>query len=192
MLNRIFILFAILNVFNAINAFAQSTETVTIIKNNNDTIYLETALRYYKGKYIFPEDGKDFIKGNIKGERLKLPKSEIKKIILMDGSVYDVFRNKLIGTYISKGKMNFFKAYTYGHATYFGGTSRPQTSLNKVASVTYYSVRHGLITEFDRKYGIEELAQRCDKFRSYVEQKKRIKKNRDLEEAFKYYSENCN
>ena len=95
-----------------------------------------------------------------------------------------------IGFFISKGQKDFFKAYTYGRTTVYGAYG-PQSSINKVASVTYYELDNGILKEFNRKKGIKALAEECEEFKSYVERTKRIKKDNEIEKSFEYYNEKC-
>ncbi len=186
---------------SSIEAFGQIKETVRIIKNNNDTINFTTTLRVYKRQYIFPDDEKGFIKGRLNGKNTKLPKSDIREIILQDGSIYQVLNNNnivyYIGFFVSKGSKDFFKAYTYQRSSVnsgFGGPGVPvaQTTANKLATVSYYTVEKNIVRVFNGKKGFQKLSEECQEFKTYFDQQKRIIKDEEVEQAFRYYNENCN
>ncbi|MBL3655132.1 hypothetical protein [Fulvivirga sediminis] len=108
------ILLLALTCVTSLQVFCQSTEPVKIVKTSNDTIEFVTTLRLYRGQNIFPDDDKPFIKGRLNGEKTKLPKSDMKKIILRDGTVYSVLHNSNshhIGFYLTRGEKSFFKSY---------------------------------------------------------------------------------
>ena len=44
---------------------AQIKEVVSVVKKDGEVVKLLTTLRVYKGKYIFPDDNKAFIKGKL-------------------------------------------------------------------------------------------------------------------------------
>lgn len=177
-----------------VKAHCQKTETVQILKKNNDTIDFETKLRLYQGDYIFPSDSKDFIKGRLYGEKTKLSKSEVKKIILNDGSEYIVLHinsTYLIGFFISKGAKDFFKIYSYGHNTVLGMYG-PQMTINKIASVDYVVINQETFEIFYRKKGVKALSENCPKFKAYVDDQRRIRKDQEVEEAMRYFNSSCN
>ncbi|UII27519.1 hypothetical protein LVD15_03545 [Fulvivirga maritima] len=174
--------------------FCQSTEPVKIIKTSGDTIEFVTTLRLYRGQNIFPSDDKPFIKGRLNGVKTKLPKSEVRKIYLRDGSKYVVLNNNnsyYIGFYLTKGKKSFFKSYTYSRTMIYG-MNGPQSSANKVASVSYFIEEGGKLKFLDRKRGIKELAEECQMFAAYVNTQNRIKRDHEIEDALDYYDLNCN
>lgn len=182
----------LLTFVNLPNSFSQSRENVQIKKSDGTTINFETVLRDYKGKNIFPDDSKSYIKGNLNGVKTKLSKSEIKEIKLQDGSEYIVLSSEsrgstyyYIGFYLSRGKTDFFKAYSYGRQTYGGSQS-----INKVATVSYYIVDGNSLKLLSKKKDIKKFRENCSEFNSYVEQKSRIKDS-ELESALEFYNENC-
>ncbi len=193
----------LISMFFSLTAFSQSLETVKIIKKTNDTINFVTTLRYYKGsRLVFPDDNKDFIKGKLDGKKTKLSKALIKEIhIIRGGAKYLVIRNRgdqyRIGYFISRGKKDFFKTFSYNRETVslIDNNSfidnKQVMSVNKVVSVAYYIYKNGTLREFDRKRGTLALSQSCYKFKSYVAEQKKIKSNAEIEKAMRYYNKVC-
>lgn len=171
------------------------TEVVRIIKNHGDTIEFSTSIKYFQYKYIFPDDNKDFIKGKIADEKIKLPKKDISKILLTDGSIYSVIPNKsgyVIGYYVSKGKVDFFKSYsfgrqnyyipntpyqtsTYGNTTYYGQPYGTSQSINKVVTESFFIMENDLIKSRFINKNFESISTDCPKFEEFLKSKKRIK-----------------
>lgn len=173
--------------------FSQKSESVKIIKTNNDTIDLVYKLRYYKGAYVFPTDSKNFIKGHIKGEKTKIQKSDITKVILNDETEYMVLpveESYIFGFYVSKGSSNFFKAYPYGHNT-IQGLNGPQMTINKIASLAYFTVKENDVKLFRSKKGFKKLSENCVHFKNYLDSKRSINKEKEIEGAMKFYNSNC-
>ncbi len=183
----------IITILSINDSVSQIIQIVDIAKTDGSNIKFETKLAPFKGKYIFPDDSKTFIKGDLNGIKTKLPKSEIKEIELKDGSKYIVLPSTnygstdyFIGFYLSQGSTDFFKTYSYGHQTYAGSSA----SINKVATLSYYIVKGNNLTLLHKNNDIKKFRERCETFDSYVEKKGRIK-DKELESALTFYNESC-
>lgn len=193
---------------------AQSTEPVTIVKSNGDTISFTTTLRNYKGNNVFPGDTKEYIKGSINDKKIKLLKSEIQSIRLADNTEYTLEKvgwKYYIGYYITNGEINVFKTYNYDNTGNFSSpppflpregaediskdkenySTRGNTTLNKTALAEYYNVRKGIFYLIVGKRDFKQLSENSSKFSSYIEQNGYPKNDGEFEAALIYYNEEC-
>jgi hypothetical protein len=190
-MRKIQFLLILLFAFNKLSA--QVTESVAITKTDGESINFSTTLRYYNGRHVFPDDSKDYIKGEVNGKKVKLLKKEIQEIKLRDGSKYIVLPKKygatfkyIIGFYVSQGTVDFFKAYSYGHQSYGA-----QTSVNKIATESYYIVEGEIIRLLNSKKDFQILAEGCVAFDEFLKQKKGKIKDSEVENAMRYFNRNC-
>jgi len=176
--------------FAQLGAVAQD-QPVTLKMVNGTEVKFLTDLVKFEGQVVFPDEGKDFIKGEVNGEKTKISRSEIASVVLGDQE-YLVFRNAgktateyIIGFFITNNDFKIFKSYLHGHRGY--GSS---TSINKVTTEEYFVLEDNKLRALDVKKDSEKLASSCTAFKQYLDQKGRVK-GKETEEVFKYYDSNC-
>jgi hypothetical protein len=87
-MNKVFLLLLFVAISEV--SLAQRSEEVLVRLKDGSEVNLEFTLRQYKSKYIFPDDGKDYIRGKVNKKKNDIQKSDIQSITLKDGSIYEV------------------------------------------------------------------------------------------------------
>lgn len=172
----------------------QQNKEVSFFLKSGDSIEGVVKLRVSeRDGNVFPSDEKDFIKYTKGNEKIKIQKSEI--LSISAGSkqyevIYDSARDHYsIGYFVTRGKKSLYKTYSYGRMTTYA-SGLPQQSINKVVNTTYL-LFNGKGFEIIRwKKDPKVMIAACDAYADYHSIIKRWKTN-NIEDAFKYFNENC-
>lgn len=168
--------------------------TVELEMLNGDKRTLTTKLISFEGNTVFPDNNSSIIKGEEDGKKVKINKSEVKKIKIEYGKEYIVLKSSkngvtsyYIGFFITKNDFKLFKSYLHDHRSY--GFGQP-ASINKVTTIEYYVVEDDTVRALNTKKDSEKLADNCSIFKDYLANKKKIKQD-EIEEAFRFYDTKC-
>ena len=162
------------------------TQRVTVEKISGEKIQLSVDLISYNSKAVFEDDIKGFIKGKIGDETVKINKSEISKITLFNGQVYQVISagenssNYYIGYFISTDStLKILKTYQEElestNLGSFGGTNgveRAMYTTKKVTKEYFYLFDEGKIKSLRTKQDLKKIATDCERFKKYLDRVK--------------------
>jgi hypothetical protein len=119
---------------------------------------------------------------------------------LLNGQVYEVISTPwstyieyTVGYFVTQGKCNIFKSYTYARVTtYEGGPNglRQGTSINKVATLVYSVVEENSIAQVSLKKMFTNRSKDCPALAQYLKEQS-PRKNEHWEKVAIFYNENC-